>query len=192
MSPEGFVIVEEDYYNLDDIMATRATIACTFSQKTPSEFFPLIGQRAPDAITEKGFKTEAPSWMICALNGQEVECDLHIPRAFTETIRNGLLAEPELVNLSELCSYFYLYGIRISNLINGTNGHDLAECLLLVFMKRSGMIYNKVVDMNFKPRKMDSIEKTIFLAGQKTEKRTTNWFHSIEKQQRKRKSPSNV
>lgn len=80
--------VDKDYYNLDDIMATKTNIGCTYGQETPPgwfftqisncfsyililEIFKIIGQKPPEQILAKGYKTDTPIWMaemLCTKN----------------------------------------------------------------------------------------------------------------------------
>uniref|UniRef100_A0A914YKG6 DNA replication complex GINS protein PSF3 n=1 Tax=Panagrolaimus superbus TaxID=310955 RepID=A0A914YKG6_9BILA len=170
-------LVDEDYFNIHDIMATRANIACTFSQGTPSEFFRLIGQHAPETISEKGYKTETPSWIICTLKDDAINYLPQLPKAFSENTRNSLLAGPEGKNLENLSLHFYLFGIRLALLLKGKNGSQIAYALMRIFEQRAGWILKLAVDPVFKPLMLDLTEKRIFFKAQTSEIRTIDWFH---------------
>lgn len=73
--------VDEDYYDVNSILAINSNVAVVFRKDTPkgaflilvlfqhifTELFSLIGQKAPDSIPEKGFKTEVPAWFLPGL-----------------------------------------------------------------------------------------------------------------------------
>uniref|UniRef100_A0AC35G4G7 DNA replication complex GINS protein PSF3 n=1 Tax=Panagrolaimus sp. PS1159 TaxID=55785 RepID=A0AC35G4G7_9BILA len=168
-------LVDEDYFNSNDIMATRANIACTFSQGTPRELFRLMGQQPPETISERGYKTEVPSWILCTLNNREYSPQL--PRAFTENTRNSLMASPVGKNLENLSLHFYLLGIRLALLLKEKSGQQIAYALIRIFEQRAGWILKLAVDPVFKPLQLDLTEKRIFFKAQKSEIRTIDWFH---------------
>ncbi|KAE9549759.1 hypothetical protein FO519_007029 [Halicephalobus sp. NKZ332] len=183
--------VDADYYNLDDIMATKSTIACNYSPESPSEVFRLIGQKPPETIPPKGFKTETPVWMASVLTSKTVfHVEAQTPKAFSEAMRDGLKAKPEVANLDSFCLHFYLLGRHVAKIVGGDHGKSIADCLLRVFMKRSGYIFRMSVDPSTKPMKFDSTEKKLFLLAQRSEIRTTEWFHRVDRRSLKRKHSS--
>lgn len=75
----------------------------------------------------------------------------------------------------------------IFRLISGDEGRSIAQCLLHVFMKRSGHIFKLSIDPSMKPMKCDSVEKKLFSIAQISEARTTVWFHRTDRKGLKRK-----
>lgn len=88
--------VDKDYYNLDDIMSTKTTVACRFGSETPSSkrfyfffsslmnnivilvVFQLMGQKPPEVISTKGFKTETPVWLASFLCTKKQQFDAEV------------------------------------------------------------------------------------------------------------------
>ncbi|VDK48547.1 unnamed protein product [Anisakis simplex] len=55
--------VDQNYYDLDDIIASTSNIQMSFNRHTSKEIFPLLGYKAPETISERTFKVELPLFM---------------------------------------------------------------------------------------------------------------------------------
>ncbi|KAH7726735.1 Protein Y65B4BR.8 [Aphelenchoides avenae] len=164
---------DEEYFDIDDIMATCSTLKCNFNSKTPKEFFPMIGARAPETITEKGYEVAVPTWMIEAV---EQVCTPKVPKEFGSDFFNILNACATNVNLDTTQRYFYILGRHVSQLVHGTETRFLiAEGILSTFNQRVAWIVTKALNPNQKPDRMDEIEKKIFVRAQKSECEFRHW-----------------
>ncbi|CAK5076227.1 unnamed protein product [Meloidogyne enterolobii] len=113
-------IVNEDYYDLDSILAMKANVHCVFESGTPLEIFPLIGQKLPEAIVEKTtHQTVVPVWLLSAGIGDI--CRFNLPNAYNKINSDVIAAGAASVNLETTRivarqHYFYLLGIFLCSL----------------------------------------------------------------------------
>uniref|UniRef100_A0A914C6L5 DNA replication complex GINS protein PSF3 n=1 Tax=Acrobeloides nanus TaxID=290746 RepID=A0A914C6L5_9BILA len=176
--------VDEDYYDVNSILAINSNVAVVFRKDTPKELFSLIGQKAPDSIPEKGFKTEVPAWFLPGLG-----LNVSVPRIFNPSNRDALRADAKTFNFTAIENgrHFYKLGMHLSRQVGGNQGKEIAGALLDSFNQRCEKIVRESVDPSRKPEKFDEAEKKIFETGQKIEQEMTYWMRNVDKYSLKRK-----
>uniref|UniRef100_F1KZV1 DNA replication complex GINS protein PSF3 n=1 Tax=Ascaris suum TaxID=6253 RepID=F1KZV1_ASCSU len=180
--------VDEDYYNLNDIVACSSNVSCSFTKYTSKEIFPLIGQKAPDSVNEKGFKAEIPLFMAQALRRS---CLIHLPKAFNTATQQVLQANAKSVDLQSLHQHFYRLGTHLALTIEGEEGRLLAETLLNTFVQRVGRIQTCSLNSMTKPKKLDTCEKQLHAIGVRTQSLMNDWTKGITSDM-KRKASSTI
>ncbi|CAK5058292.1 unnamed protein product [Meloidogyne enterolobii] len=173
-------LVNEDYYDLDSILAMKANIHCVFESGTPLGIFPLIGQKLPEAIDEgKVHQTVVPVWLLSAGIGDI--CRFNLPNAYNKINSDVIAAAAntgklETTRIVARQHYFYLLGIFLCRHINTTEAKRISTTLLDGFTSRIGQIISLAVDTSLKPRDLlDESEKMLFYAIQKSERLQLKW-----------------
>uniref|UniRef100_A0A914M847 DNA replication complex GINS protein PSF3 n=1 Tax=Meloidogyne incognita TaxID=6306 RepID=A0A914M847_MELIC len=173
-------LVNEDYYDLDSILAMKANVHCVFESGTPLEIFPLIGQKLPEAITEvKTHQTVVPVWLLSAGIGDI--CRFNLPNSYNKISSDVIAAgsnagKLEATRIVARQHYFYLLGIFLCRYLNTSEAKRISTTLLDGFTSRIGQIISLAVDTSLKPRDLlDESEKMLFYAIQHAERLQREW-----------------
>lgn len=160
----------EDYFNLDDILATQERIPCTFQ----TEVFNLgyIDPSLDSRDIPKGTKLELPFWLAKSLCSRRKQCvTIDLPKHYKEVYREVFNADANVVDLHKLGPHFYRFGSHLLH-FEHPESPDIAKSLLKVFQGRfrdimdaSQNAYDQ--DMSKLTEKLDEMEKAIFSQGQK-------------------------
>uniref|UniRef100_A0A914LSR9 DNA replication complex GINS protein PSF3 n=1 Tax=Meloidogyne incognita TaxID=6306 RepID=A0A914LSR9_MELIC len=173
-------LVNEDYYDLNSILAMKANVHCVFESGTPLEIFPLIGQKLPQSINEgKTHQTVVPVWLLSAGIGDI--CRFNLPNAYnkinSDVIAAGATAgKLEATRIVARQHYFYLLGIFLCRYLNTSEAKRISITLLEAFSSRIGQIISLAVDTSLKPRDLlDESEKMLFYLIQHSERLQREW-----------------
>lgn len=131
----------EDYFSIDDILATEPRVYATFrvrghmlghldplaatlppaaeKENAPPES-PNIqpastGAAAPGRDLRLGRRVALPFWLVRALAARG-HVDVATPRCYGARVRNDLLADAVNVNLAAKCASYYALGLRVAEL----------------------------------------------------------------------------
>ncbi|TPX42841.1 hypothetical protein SeMB42_g04967 [Synchytrium endobioticum] len=166
-----------DYYDIEAILADQQRVPCFFSYPVPGYGF-LDGNN--DADLPPNTRVELPYWMAETLAIREwVEIDL--PKYYQVKVRNDLKASPTVVNLYQLCPYFYEFGIRIVNLIVDD---VLCKVLSETFTHRVQLIMNYTqatilrTDRSDFIQSLDETEKDLYRVGVESTGVMIRWIRS--------------
>ncbi|KAL3125938.1 hypothetical protein niasHT_009467 [Heterodera trifolii] len=165
--------VHEDYFSLESIFATNTNICCTFESKTPPALFPLLGRKAPEVISEKGYRANVPAWLVPAVDHI---CSFAVPTVYNSVNRDVIHAGAQSVNLEQLQRHYYTLGTFICRLVPGEQARHIALALLSAFTQRIGRIVRDCTNTGAKPTRLDETEKRIFWTMQRTEHRKGLWM----------------
>ncbi|KAI1726438.1 DNA replication complex GINS protein psf3 [Ditylenchus destructor] len=185
-SASKVLYVDEDYYDLNVIMATNANVKCIFDNRTPLDIFPLVGQKAPSKISDEGLQTEMPAWIVPAIS---YNCTVVIPPTYSAISRESIRANNHATHFDALRRHFYVFGVYIAKLTNIEDGQHIIQSLMAAFTQRIGWILGQSLKMNAKLNNMDEFERKIFNVGQAAEIQMSNWMHctNSERKSAKRK-----
>nr|CAD2127980.1 unnamed protein product [Meloidogyne enterolobii] len=168
-------LVNEDYYDLDSILAMKANVHCVFESGTPLEIFPLIGQKLPEE--GKTHQTVVPVWLLSAGIGDI--CRFNLPNAFNKINSDVIAAGSKKLEATRIVArqrYFYLLGIFLCRYLNTSEAKRISTTLLDGFTSRIGQIISLAVDTSLKPRDLlDESEKMLFYAIQHSERLQREW-----------------
>uniref|UniRef100_A0A915D431 DNA replication complex GINS protein PSF3 n=1 Tax=Ditylenchus dipsaci TaxID=166011 RepID=A0A915D431_9BILA len=153
-APTKLVPVDEEYFDLHTIVSVNSNVKCTFDKNFPLEFFPLVGQKQPHAIPDKGLQIEIPAWMVNAMV---------VPAAYSSVRRDSIKASSQDTHFQSFQRHFYTLGMHVCKLANGENARAIALALLTAFTQRIEWIIRQSSKVNVKPEKMDELEKRISL-----------------------------
>uniref|UniRef100_A0A915D0A9 DNA replication complex GINS protein PSF3 n=1 Tax=Ditylenchus dipsaci TaxID=166011 RepID=A0A915D0A9_9BILA len=177
--------VDESYFDLGAIVAANSNVKCTFDKRTPVEFFPLIGQKKPACIPEKGLQVEVPAWIVHSVNNF---CQITIPTAYASVRRDSIrAASSQDANFQSFPRHFYSLGMLVCRLAGRHDAEQIAVALLAAFTQRIEWILRQSLKLTLKTDKMDEWERRVFRKSQAAEKEMSDWTRCVQKQAVKRK-----
>ncbi|KAK2190338.1 hypothetical protein NP493_84g05066 [Ridgeia piscesae] len=159
----------ENYFSIDDIIATQEKIPCKFEVAVPHLGY--LDQSSDSEDVAVGTKLELPYWLAQSLCGRRKHTvSVELPKVYRESYREIFDADATVVDLHKLGPYFYLFGTRLLH-FEHPDSADIAKNLLQTFQTRFRMImdmsqnsFNE--DVTQLTQKLDETERTIFDVGQ--------------------------
>ncbi|KAI0079701.1 GINS complex Psf3 component [Panus rudis PR-1116 ss-1] len=127
--------MDEDYYDIDAILAENHKVQCTFKVTIP-DMGHLDGgsERDIKPLT----KANVPMWMAYILIYSDY-ADFNIPPPFSSKVQNALNAEAKSVKLCNLVGQggvWYAFGQMIMRLLNDVPANEMSELLVKTFRAR--------------------------------------------------------
>ncbi|KAL8589319.1 hypothetical protein ACOMHN_052322 [Nucella lapillus] len=159
----------EDYFNLDDILATNERLPCKVEM--PIHRLGYLDNTTDDSTLQPGTKLELPFWLARALCSRRRHIvTVEFPRPYRLSYREVFKADPNVVDLHKLGPFFYLFGSYLLT-FQHTDSADVANSLLKTFQGRFRRIMDSSQnalhrDTSQWMEKLDESEKKIFQAGQ--------------------------
>ncbi|KAH9853852.1 GINS complex Psf3 component [Lenzites betulinus] len=191
--------MEDDYYNVESILAENQKIQCTFKIDVP-DMGHLDGGKAGDIKALS--KVQIPLWMAYILIYSD-HADFTIPPPFSARVRNALNAEPRSVRLSALVGQgglWYGFGRMIMRLLNDVPAEELSGVLTKTFRARLPEVIDQAQHFaSLQPgagtsrgdagaaafrEGMDGSERELFQLAQESAKRTKAWYETSERGRR--------
>ncbi|KAI9012745.1 hypothetical protein BC832DRAFT_589730 [Gaertneriomyces semiglobifer] len=166
--------MNEDYWDIDAILADQSRIPCSFRMDVPGYGF-LEGNHDIDLAA--GAKVELPYWLAEHLAIHDL-VELELPVCFGHRVRNDLAASPMAVNLNRLCPYFYRFGVKIINLVVDAM---LPTILSNALKARLPLIMDYTQTSKLRTDRSDFImtldetEKDIYKLGHESASQMTQW-----------------
>ncbi|KAI7892130.1 uncharacterized protein EV154DRAFT_505722 [Mucor mucedo] len=171
----------DEYYNIDNILAEQIRIPCIALHDYAAETN-LLGDGQP---VDRNQRFELPFWIAkpmaqFTLPGNMVENSLisiELPKTFGTRVRNALDASASNVDFRLLCPYFYLFGLKLLDLVVDK---PLAIALRTAFRARLLDITDFSQTLGASAgqeflQKLDETEKEIYKAGQESAIQFRNW-----------------
>ncbi|CAG5124127.1 unnamed protein product [Candidula unifasciata] len=158
-----------NYFSLDDILASQETIPCTFNVKVATMGY--LDQSTSDVDINMGTKLDLPFWLAKYLHkGSRGIVSVDTPKTYKEGYRHIFTADPNVVDLYRLGPYFYLFGEKLLSL-QLPDTDDIANVLLKTFQGRFRNIMDGSQnalhsDLASQMEKLDVQERQLFAAGQ--------------------------
>ena len=168
----------EDFFDLDDILASQQKVPCQFEQPVYR-----LGFLSPQASGEHiltGSKMELPLWLARVLGSRRrgiVKVDL--PKQYRETQRDIMSADASVVDLYKQGPYFYAMGVKMLCFDHLERG-DLARSLLEAFLNRFRPIMDTshhTLDIATTPlvERLDKAERELFRTGVRAVAAFSRW-----------------
>ncbi|GMR53211.1 hypothetical protein PMAYCL1PPCAC_23406, partial [Pristionchus mayeri] len=168
MDPNTEQDVEENFYNIDDVVALDSHASCSFEPSTPGGILQILGICPNEAGKET--KAEAPLWILPTIVSH---CNFRLPKAFNEEIQGVLTSHASAANLEQLQADYYTVGMNLSKQVTG--GKSLAKCLVSTFTQRIGNVIGPALQGKHRPARCDSLEKKLFDSAAKARKESQKW-----------------
>ena len=105
---------EDDYYDIDDILASDSKVSCVFEMQVLRLGFLVPGTSVENIAI--GTKMDLPYWLaraLCSKRKQIVSVEL--PKAYKDAYREVIRADANVVNLQKLGPYYYRTGVKLLN-----------------------------------------------------------------------------
>lgn len=177
--PNYFNIMElDEYYNIDSILAEQTRIPCTALHEY-SAGANLTGDGQP---VNRNQRFELPYWQAkplaqYTLTNSDSLISIELPKTFGTRVRNALDASPTSVDFRLLCPYFYLFGVKLLDLVVD---EALSKVLKEAFKERLRDIMNYSQTLGASTgqeflHKLDETEKEIYKAGQESALHFRQW-----------------
>ncbi|KAI9357408.1 hypothetical protein BD770DRAFT_388660 [Pilaira anomala] len=168
----------DEYYSIDSILAEQTKIPCTALIDYSAEVN-LMGDGQP---VTRNQRFELPYWIAKPLAQYTLPNDsslilIELPKTFGTRVRNVLDASPTNVDFRLLCPYFYLFGVKLLDLVVDDS---LSKVLKEAFKERLKDIMNYSQTLGASSgqeflQKLDETEKEIYRAGQESALHFRQW-----------------
>ncbi|XP_054710678.1 DNA replication complex GINS protein PSF3-like [Uloborus diversus] len=106
----SFICAEEEYFSIDDILATNERIPCRF--EVPVHKLGFLNPSSGSADLAQGNKLELPLWMAQGLHSRHI-ITTEVPKVYREAYREILNADATVVDLNKMGPYFYHFGLYL-------------------------------------------------------------------------------
>ncbi|GIY88987.1 DNA replication complex GINS protein PSF3 [Caerostris darwini] len=177
-SKRSFVFAEEEYFSIDDILATNERIPCKFEVGVHKLGF--LDPSNGNSDLARGTKLEIPLWMAQALRSRRI-ISMDIPRVYREAYREILNADASVVDLHKMGPYFYHFGLYLLRFAH-QDSEDISRILYHTFRHR----FRKLMDTSQNSieedataltANLDRTEIALFNLGHKSLLDLKNWQH---------------
>lgn len=126
----------EDYFDIDDIIASDLRIPCKFN--VPVHWLGFINKTDDSEHIEVGAIMELPLWLAVTLNGRRRHIvSVELPKSYRENYREIVKADANVVDLHKLGPYYYTSGIKLLQLDHPETeplSRSLLEVNLIVYI----------------------------------------------------------
>ncbi|GFS36461.1 DNA replication complex GINS protein PSF3 [Nephila pilipes] len=175
-SKRSFVFAEEQYFSIDDILATNERIPCKFEVDVHKLGFLDPSSGSQDLA--KGTKLEIPLWMAQTLQGRRL-VTMDIPRVYREAYREILNADATVVDLHKMGPYFYHLGLYLLRFAH-QDSEDICRILNQTLRNRFRQIMDTSQnsleeDATTLTANLDRTEVALFNLGHKSLLDLKNW-----------------
>ncbi|XP_076358118.1 DNA replication complex GINS protein Psf3 [Tachypleus tridentatus] len=166
----------EEYFSVDDILATEVRIPCRFQLHVYKLGSLNPSSQSPDLLP--GTKLELPLWLAQALQSRHI-VSVELPKVYREAYREILCADATMVDLHELGPYFYHIGLYLLN-FPYPDTEEISKMLIETFKNR----FRKVMDASQHTlqeessswtSRLDMSEMGLFNIGQKAFMEFQEW-----------------
>lgn len=160
----------EDFFSIDDILSSQQKLPCQF--ELPVYRLGFLNPSSSDEHLQPGTKLELPLWLAKALCTRRRKIvTVGIPKAYSESQRDILSADANIVDLYKMGPYYYSMGVKLLH-FDHLERADLSKSLLETFLNRFRRIMDSSqnafqVDTNPLTSRLDEAERTMFRAGQR-------------------------
>ena len=166
----SFLPPTEDFFDLDDILASQQKVPCQFEQ--PVYRLGYLNPHSTDEHIQVGMKMELPLWLARVLGSRKRSIvKVEFPKQYRESQRDILSADANVVDLYKQGPYFYAMGVKLLA-FDHLERSDLARSLLETFLNR----FRRIMDTShhaFSTEttsltvRLDEAERRLFRTGQK-------------------------
>lgn len=174
----SFLPPTEDFFNLDDILASQQKVPCQFEQ--PVYRLGYLNPHSTEEHIQVGTKMELPLWLARVLGSRKRSIvKVELPKQYRETQRDILSADANVVDLYKQGPYFYTMGMKLLA-FDHLERSDLARSLLETFLNR----FRRIMDTSHHSisaettsltARLDESERRLFRTGQKAVAMFERW-----------------
>lgn len=173
----NFITTEEEYFSIDDILATNERMPCKFELAVKKIGFLDPSSGNPDLA--QGTKLELPLWMAQALQNRRI-ISVEIPKVYREAYREILNASANEVNLHKMGPYFYHFGLYLLRFYH-QDSDDICRVLNQTFRNRFRMLMdhsqNAVEEDSKLTSTLDRTEVVLFNLGHRSLLDLQKWLY---------------
>ena len=122
----------DNYFNIDDILATHEKIPCT-TEKPINRLGFLHPSNVESEHIMPGAKMELPYWLATGLcNNKRRVVSIDLPKSYRKAYREILSADANVVDLHKLGPYFYAFGSKLCQSFEHQESEDVSATLMEV------------------------------------------------------------
>lgn len=152
---KSFVFAEEQYFSIDDILATNERVPCRFEVAVNKLGFLDPSSESPDIA--QGTKLDLPFWLAQSLHRQRI-ISVDMPKIYREAYREILNADANVVDLHKMGPYFYQFGLHLLG-FQHPEAEDISRMLSETFRNR----FRKLMDASQNSLEEDATSLTACL-----------------------------
>ena len=119
-----------NYFNIQDIMATQERISCKFETSVPQMGY--LDSSSHDSDLKTGTKLDLAVWLVKSIYNDKFKfVSIDIPKEYKHVYHEIIQADPNVVDLRKLGPFYYDLGtilVQFEHLIS----QDIARILLWV------------------------------------------------------------
>lgn len=105
----------EDYFDIDDIIASDIKIPCKFD--TPVYWLGFLNKTDDSEHIGVGVNMELPIWLAVTLNSRKRHIvSVELPKCYQDNYREIIKADANVVDLHKLAPHYYTSGMKLLQL----------------------------------------------------------------------------
>lgn len=150
------------YFSLDDILASQERIPLTIKQNIPQLGFldPQSHYQEDATVLLTGTTLELPLWMAKDFKAKN-RAKLDLPKTWSLSQRQIIIADPNVVDLHKLGPYFYQSGCHILKYISvGQELDDEAETISNILVDTLTKRFRGIMDASANAEAQDTLINT--------------------------------
>ncbi|XP_003383803.1 PREDICTED: DNA replication complex GINS protein PSF3-like [Amphimedon queenslandica] len=167
----------EDYWSLDDFISSKERIPSMVEENISFQRLGHICPHTREAHLLSKTKLDLPLWLAKSLNRKEM-ISITFPKAYKESMRTALSADPTVIDLHRNGPYFYSVGLSLLQFkLDKDRDKDeeekerLAKTLIETFVRRLRVIMDSshnyyCANTTNMTNQLDELEKYLFSLGQ--------------------------
>ncbi len=181
-SHTSFVPSNDNYFSIDDILASDQKVPCQFEMAVYRLGF--LDPSTNQEHLEVGTKLELPFWLAKVLcSRKKLIVNVELPKAYREAQRDILSADAKVVDLYRLGPFYYSMGVKLLY-FNHLERRDLSKSLLETFLNRFRFIMDtsqhaSQTSISVITTKLDETERKLFLVGQRATADFEKWERGL-------------
>ncbi|KAI7900953.1 uncharacterized protein BX663DRAFT_515837 [Cokeromyces recurvatus] len=168
----------DEYYDIDSILAEQIKIPCIALHDYTKE----ANLNGNNTEVKRNTRVELPYWMAkplaeYSLPANDSLISIELPKTYGTKVRNALDASPVLVDFRLLCPYFYLFGIKLLDLVVDDKLGGILQKAFKLRLQET-MNYSRTINSSKGQeflQKLDETEKELFRAGQDSALQFKQW-----------------
>ncbi|ESN97202.1 hypothetical protein HELRODRAFT_185921 [Helobdella robusta] len=181
----SFENFNENYFKIDDILATQERLVCRFETEIPNMGYLDTSSDSTNILP--GTKLELPLWLVLPLSTRQRQyATVDLPKQYGSAYREIFSADASVVDLHKLGPHYYRLGLQLVNCCY-LEAVDICKSLLTTFQKRLCRIIDTSLnsseqDANKFKEILDQVERCLYRCGQKCTQEFLKWqSREIEK-----------
>jgi len=167
------------YFSLMDILATQERVPCVSNATLPRIGFLDPGSDETDLGA--GTKMDQPFWILDGMRVGKKYMSMQLPKAYKETYREIMLADPNVVNLHKLGPHYFEFG-RCLMKHTPEEGEHIGDSISTAFKRRLLNMLDAAQNCRDgeeirEMSKMDELERELFKKAYAKRKEISSWVN---------------